>query len=243
MNSDLLMVIGLALFPALGNFGGGLLAEWLRPSKTLLNYALHMASGLIIAVVAVEVIPEALAAAPAWLLGLAFLAGGGAYLLIERWVKRWASEESGVGSNAWMVYAAVATDLMGDGLLIGVGAIVSSQMALLLALGQVLADIPEGFAAVANFRNKGMPRSQRLLLSASFALPVVGAAVFAYFTLRGQSESFQVAGLAFVAGIFLLAAIEDMLSEAHESSGDTQWSAIHFLAGFVLFLVVSGSFE
>lgn len=241
MNGDLLMVIGLAFLPALGNFGGGLLAEWLCPSKALLNYALHMVSGITIAVVAVEVMPEVLTAAPAWLLGLAFLAGGSAYLLIEGWVKRRASEQSGVGSNAWMVYAAVATDLMGDGLLIGVGAIVSSRMALLLALGQVLADIPEGFATAANFRDKGMPRAQRLLLSASFTLSVVGAAVLAYFTLRGQSESLQVAGLAFVAGIYLLAAIEDMLSEAHKSSGDTRWSAVYFLAGFVLFLVVSES--
>jgi ZIP family zinc transporter len=47
MNGDFLMVIGLALLPALGNFGGVLVAEWLRPSKALLNYALHMASGII----------------------------------------------------------------------------------------------------------------------------------------------------------------------------------------------------
>lgn len=39
-----------------------------------------------------------------------------------------------------MVYVAVAADLVGDGLLIA-GSAVSGQLGLLLALGQVLADI------------------------------------------------------------------------------------------------------
>lgn len=139
-----------------------------------------------------------------------------------------------------MVYVAVATDLVGDGLLIGAGSAVSAHVALILALGQVLADIPEGFAVIANFRDKGLGRSKRLLLSASFVLPVVGAAVLAYFTLRGQSVAVKMAALVFVAGLYTLAAVEDMLREAHESAEDSRWSALSFLAGFALFLVVSG---
>ena len=33
-------VLGLALLPAAGNFGGGLLAEWLRPSQRWINRSL-----------------------------------------------------------------------------------------------------------------------------------------------------------------------------------------------------------
>ena len=73
----------------LGNSCGGLLAEWLRPSENTLNRALQGAIGIIIAVVAVEVMPEALRGAPAWLLDLAFLAGGGTYLLLEAGIERW----------------------------------------------------------------------------------------------------------------------------------------------------------
>lgn len=39
-----------------------------------------------------------------------------------------------------------------------------------------------------------------------------------------------------------LAAVEDMLREAHESAENSRWSAISFLAGFALFLVVPGEF-
>ena len=241
MKSGILMVLGLAFLPALGNFAGGLLAEWRQPSQKNLNRALHAATGIIIAVVAVEVMPEALGSASSWFLALAFVAGGGTYLLVQSGIERWQeSKQSGAGAGAWLVYVAVATDLVGDGLLIGAGSAVSTQTALMLALGQVLADIPEGFAVIANFRDKGVSRAKRLLLSLSFTAPVLGAAALAYFALRGRSEALKMAALVFVAGLYTLAAIEEMLREAHESADDSRWSAISFLAGFALFLVVSG---
>lgn len=240
MSSEIWKVLGLALLPALGNFGGGVLAEWLKPSRKTLNRALHAAAGIILAVIAVEVMPEALQKASAWLLALAFACGGGAYLLLEAAVDRWQQSKSeGAGSGAWMVYAAVAMDLLGDGLLIGAGSAVSSSLALTLALGQVLADIPEGFSVIANFRDKGVKRTKRLLLSASFVLPVVGSAAFAYLVLRDQAEAVKMAALVFVAGLYTLAAMEDMLREAHQSDEDSRWSAICIIVGFALFLVVS----
>ena len=234
------LVLALALLPAAGNFAGGLLSEWLRPSPRMLNRALHAAAGIILAVVAVEVMPEALNKSPTWMLALAFVGGGCAYLLVEAAVERWQRSRKGAGTGAWMVYVAVAADLLGDGLLIGTGSAISTQLALALALGQVLADVPEGFSVIANFREKGVGRTKRILISASFALPVVGAALLSFFLLRGQSESLKMTALVFVAGLYTLAAIEDMLREAHESAEDSRWSALSLLGGFALFLLVSG---
>lgn len=237
------LVMGLACLPALGNFAGGLLAEWLRPSPRTLNRALHAAAGIILSVVAVEVMPEALPVAPAWLLALAFLGGGLAYLLVEMGVDRWQrKKEESAGTGAWMVYVAVAADLVGDGLLIGAGSSISGALAVPLALGQVLADVPEGFSVIANFRDRGLSRAHRMILSASFALPVLGAAALAYLVLRGQDPVVKSAALVFVSGLYALAALEDMMGEAHERSEDTRWSAISFLAGFALFMVVSAGF-
>jgi ZIP family zinc transporter len=241
MNNGLVQVIGLALLPALGNLSGGVLAEWLRSSRHTLNLALHAATGIIFAVVAVKVMLAAPQETPAWLLALAFLAGGGAYLLVEAGIERWQQDKSmAAGAGAWMVYVAIAADVVGDGLLIGAATAVTSQLGPALALGQILADIPEGFAVVANFRDKGLGRARRLLISASFVVPVIGAAVLAYLALRGQGETIKMAALVFVAGLYTLAAVEDMMAEAHESAEDSRWSAISFLVGFALFLVVSG---
>ncbi|MCG6941658.1 MAG: peptidoglycan-binding protein [Thiohalocapsa sp.] len=240
MSNEFLQILGLALLPALGNFAGGLLAEGLRPSGAFLNRALHAATGVILAIISVEVMPEALGTAPAWLLALAFFGGGCAYLLLETAVDRWQqSKQTGAGTGAWMVYAAVTTDLLGDGLLIGAGAAVSTHLALFLALGQVLADVPEGFAVIANFRAKGVSRARRLLLAASFVVPVMATAALAYVALRGQQDAVQMTALVFVAGLFILAAVEDMLSEAHETAEDSRWSALSLIAGFALFLAVS----
>ncbi|MAT15817.1 MAG: peptidoglycan-binding protein [Planctomyces sp.] len=241
MDFEILQVIGLALMPAAGNFGGGLLAEWLRPSQQTLNRALHAAAGIILAVISVEVMPQALQGAAAWILAVTFMLGGGAYVLVDSGIQRWQKSQSeGAGKGAWMVYVAVATDLIGDGLLIGTGSAVSSQMALVLAIGQVLADVPEGFAVLANFRDKGMRRTRRILISASFAVPVIASALMAFFALRGQGETVKMATLVFVAGLYTLAAVEDMLREAHESAEDSRWSAVSFLFGFALFLLISG---
>ena len=208
MTSGTLGVLGLAFLPTLGNFGGGVLAEWLHPSQKILNRALHAATGIIISVIAVEVMPEALEKASAWLLALGYVAGGGAYLLLEAGIDRWQqSKPEGAGAGAWMVYAAVATDLLRDGLLIGAGLAFSSQLGLVLALGQVFADIPEGFAVIVNFRDKGVKRVKRLLISASFALPVLGAAAVGFLALRGQSEAVKMAALVAVAGLYTLAVV------------------------------------
>jgi ZIP family zinc transporter len=240
MSSGVLTVVGLAILSTLGNLGGGLLAELRQPSPQTLNRALHAPTGVVIAVVAVQVMPAALRGASVWLLAAAFLVGGGA-MLVEAGIERWQqSKRAGAGAGTWMVYVAVATDLVGDGILIGAGSAVSSQIAFLLALGQVLANIPGGFAVIANFRDKGMGRANRLILTASFVAPAVGAAVLAYVALRGQGEAVKMAALIFVTGLYMLAAVENMLREAHDSAEDSRWSAISFLAGFALFLVVSG---
>lgn len=236
-------VLGLAFLPALGNFGGGLLAEFFRTNKALVSKALHAAAGIVIAVVATELMPEALEKIPAWRVAAAFGLGGVLYVLISIGVNKLqgSAEKKGSSSSSgmWMIYIAVSIDLASDGLMIGTGSAVSSSLALVLALGQVLADIPEGYATIANMKEKNVPRSRRMLLSASFAVPVVGMAAIAYFLLRDVSEAWQMSALAFVAGLLSLAAVEDMLSEAHESAEDTNWSMFLFTAGFVLFVLVS----
>ena len=243
MLQDLGLVIGLALLPAAGNFGGGLLAEFIRPSERTLNKALHAAAGIIIAVVAVEVMPEALPVLSPWALALCFLAGGVAYVAVDAAVERWQEKKGNASAGPWMVYVAVAADLVGDGLLIGSSSAVATRLAVLLALGQILADIPEGFATTATFRASGTPRSRRLWISASFVIPIVAAATLSFFLLRNAPEAVQIGTLVFVAGLYTLAAVEEILEQAHETRKDTRYSAISFVAGFALFALVSQMFS
>ncbi len=65
-----------------------------------------------------------------------------------------ARKQDSAGAGAWMVYVALATDLIGDGLLIGSGAAVSGQLAVVVAIGQVLADVPAGSRSSPTFATR-----------------------------------------------------------------------------------------
>ncbi len=138
-----------------------------------LNIALHAAAGIVLAVVAVEVMPRALDSLSGWTVGIAFLSGGALYMGLEALVSRLQSRDAGdAETRTWMVSFAVATDLFADGLLIGAGSAISLGLGLLLALAQVLADVPEGYAVIANLRDKGIPHRRPIHFSVSFAVPV-----------------------------------------------------------------------
>jgi ZIP family zinc transporter len=238
---DYLQVLLLALLPAAGNFFGGIVAEIVPTSRRTLSRALHVAAGIVMAVVAVELMPEALEGAAPWLVVLGFCLGGACFIGLDAALERFGGGEEKAGP--WLVYAAVFIDLFSDGLMIGVGSVVSFGLALVLAVGQVTADVPEGFAAIANFRDKGVARSKRILLSASFVTATLLGATVGYFLLRDQSRAIQLTALAFTAGLLILAAVEEMLGEAHDAADDSRLTAAFFIGGFALFTLVASYFE
>ena len=69
---ELSTLLVLALLPGLGVAAGGLLAELAPRSKAWLNWSLHAAAGIVIAIAAIEVFPEALDAVSRWTVGIAF---------------------------------------------------------------------------------------------------------------------------------------------------------------------------
>ena len=102
--NNLWLVVGLALLPGLGNFAGGMVAEFVRTTPRLLNLALHAASGIVIGVVAIELMPEALDNLAGWWIAASFAVGGAAYVGAEILIERVTSKDSrGGGSTMWMI--------------------------------------------------------------------------------------------------------------------------------------------
>ena len=233
---ELLTVLMLALLPALGNVIGGVVAELTPKSDRWLSGALHAAAGVVVAVIAVEIFPEALDVLPAWLIGAAFTAGGLLYLTFDWVVGHLAASGQ---DRMWMIYVAIAADLFGDGLLVGSGTSISAGLGVVLAVGQSLADGPEGFAAISTFRANGLPRRQRLLLSVSFALPVLLGALVSFLLLRDRPETWQYTAVVGAGGLLTVAALEEMLLEAHEAAADVRSSTLALILGFAAFVFVS----
>lgn len=237
---ELANVLLFALLPVLGNFIGAISIEFHVASSRMVSHALHAAVGLVLAIVTIELLPRGLAAMENWQVGLAFGLGGFGYIMLMKAVTFVQSgTRSDAGSSTWMVYIAVGVDLLADGLIIGAGSAVSPGLGLLLALGQLLADFPEGYAAFANLQARKVSRKTRFALSAALVLPATIAALVSFLLLRDMAEWVQTSALVAVAGLLTIAAIEDMMGEAHESAEDRTGSILAFIGGFVLFSLVT----
>lgn len=242
--NDYLNILLLALMPAAGNFVGGVGAELFKVSPKMLSFALHLAAGIVLAVVGVELMPSALAAAKPWIVIAAFVLGGIFFTVIDK-VIDYVQNRFGKGkgnTSAWSIYFAVSIDLFSDGIMIGSGSAIAASLGLLLALGQVPADVPEGFATIATFKKLGVSRGTRILLAASFTIPIVLGATISYFAVRDSDELVKLSLLAFTAGILFIASIEEMISEAHREY-DKPMAGIFLVLGFALFAFLTAYLE
>ena len=234
---DYLLALAFAALPAAGNFAGGLVAETFEISDRVLSLALHAALGILVAVIGLELMPEALAVEEPWVPVVAFVVGGGFFMAADRVIHTIEARFGDGEAAPWLVFFAVSVDLFSDGLMIGAGAVVGTTLALLLALGQVSADFPEGFATVAGFKRRGVPRSRRLLILAAFVVPVFVGTTIGFWAVRDAPEVVQLSLLAFTAGILLAVAIEEIGPQAHKKEPRT--SALALVGGFALFALIS----
>ena len=237
--TQLLSVLLIALLPASGSIAGSLLAELWRTPKWLVGAALHMATGVAIGLVSIEFMPRTLATTPMWLIAMMFSAGAAISVMLG-WTVLWFREDQArTGAGKWKVFATTGADLFSDGLMTGATFAVSSDLGLLLAFSQVVANIPGGFATAANFRQRGLERKWRLLAAASYAAPPLVGAIGGFMLLRGADEAAQGAALALVAGVLLVTTVEELVPQA-DRPGTLRWiSTTAFVLGFVFIALLS----
>lgn len=239
---DISTALLLALIPAAANFIGGLLAEALPISQRTLALALHAAAGVVLGVVAVELLPEALHQEPEWLIILAFVGGGLFFIAMDKAIDLVRATIGGVSAAPFAIYAAVAIDLFSDGLMIGAGSTVALGLAVLLAIGQAVADVPEGFATVATFRREGLSPRMRVGLAASFVVPILLGTLIGHSLLREASDFARYAVLAFTAGILMTAVVEEIVPQAHvdnDCGTDARTPTLALIGGFALFALLA----
>lgn len=234
------LVVALAALPAAANFVGGLVSEVVDVSQNALSVALHLAAGIVFAVVGIELMPEALTGSPAWISITAFAAGGAGFIVLEHGLGHIKARlgAKGARTGPLAIFSGVSLDLFSDGVMIGTGTVLNPTLGLLLALGQVPADLPGGFAAVATLRRAGIGRAQRLALAASFVIPTLLGAALGYLALRDAPQLITVSILAFTGGVLISVVVEEMLSEAHEGQ-TSRWDPLYLTAGFALFALIS----
>lgn len=238
---EYLIALVLATMPAIGSFIGGLFAESIPLSNRNSSLALHAAAGIALAVVGVELMPQILQADPPWLIILAFVAGGVFFIFMRQSIK---GVQNFIGSSnnqaaPWLIFLGVGVDLFSDGLMVGTGSTIAFGLGLLLALGQVMANIPGGLVTLASFREQKVSRRKRRLISMFFIVPSFFGATLGYWAVRGQPQILKFGLLAFTAGILTTVVVENMVPEAAEKEKETYLETLIFVGGFALFALLS----
>lgn len=241
---EYLKVLALVAMPAVGNLAGGLFAVFSDVSERTLSFALHSAAGVALAVISVELLPRVLQAEREWMVVIAFVAGGGFFMLIDYLVDLMESlkQSPEVSAASLAIFFGVAVDLFSDGTMVGAGSTISLGLGLLLALGQVPANMPAGFATIAAFERKGMSQKMRMLLTVLLSVIVFAGATLGYWVVRGQAEIVKLIILGFTSGILITVVVEEMIPAAHKG-GDARLATALFVVSFALFTLLSVYFD
>jgi zinc and cadmium transporter len=211
----------------LAGLAGGMVPERLVRSRQSL--LLGFAGGVLVAVVFVDLIPEALAAGNAQVVTGMVLASFAAMAVLE-WLNGRRAGGAGSRARAPMLLTSDAVHNVGDGAAIAAAFVASPRLGLATALAVIVHEVPEEIGAYALLRASGMARGPALR---RMALVQLTAGVGAALTLVGSTLWGRLSGvvLALAGGTFLYIGATDLLPEAlHASERSAQAQA---LLGFV----------
>jgi ZIP family zinc transporter len=222
------------LIPAVVSVLGGLLAVIWNPSHHARSLIQHFAAGVVLAALAVEVLPElGREHAPGWILIGSFAFGGLVMYAMKLWsIRMEAATEKLSKSEQWNYGLIVATfmDIAVDGSIIGAGFAAGANTGLVLALGLSVELLFLGLSLVSE-----TVKGWRVIIMTSLLATVVLSFTFlGYFLLKGASVASISAMLAFGVAALLYLVTDELLVEAHEVE-EKPSSTLWLFAGFLVF--------
>ncbi|MGL4186475.1 MAG: ZIP family metal transporter [Thiotrichaceae bacterium] len=230
-NPNLLMM----LIPAGVSVLGGLLAMWWQPNRYQRSLIQHFTAGVVLAVLAVEVLPEiGREKVDPSVLITAFALGSFFMYALRVWTE---NLEAKAHTNPTMadsgLIMATFIDVAIDGLIIGAGFAASGETGFILALGLSFEMLFLGLALTSD-HIKGW---RIVWLTLGLGLTILLFAVLGY-SLLGDASSTEIsAALAFSAAALLYLVTDELLIEAHEVE-ETPESSLVLFAGFLAFWAI-----
>lgn len=229
LNNLLLMAI-----PALVAVCGGVLASVWNPNRHTRSLIQHFAAGVVLAALAVELLPgierehaPGLVLAGSFALGSLFMYG------LKLWTMRLehrasaAEVEQGLGTGLLL---ATFIDVATDGFIIGAGFAAGGETGMILALGLSVELLFLGLALA----SKATAGWRIIAISGALGATVLTFSLIGNFVLSGASHAVIGAALAFSAAALLYLVTEELLMEAHEVE-EKPISTLVLFSGFLTF--------
>lgn len=217
---------------------GGVLTTFWHPSKTLISLVQHLAVGIILAALTLEVFPEMRSApiAPILLVGsftLGTLFMYGIKLLSDHLETRHDPDRTGQAINYGFIIT-VFIDAALDGITIGAGFAASEKVGFALALGLSVEMLFLGMSLLSD-----TIKGKRVLqISFGLSLTILASALLGFYLLSNAPHSVVAMALAFSAAALLYLVTEELLIEAHRYE-EKPYSMLVLFAGFILFWLIS----
>jgi ZIP family zinc transporter len=220
--------------PALVALGGGVLASLWTPSHQTRSLIQHFAAGVVLAALAVELLPDierehapGLVLAGCFALGSLFMYG------LKLWTIRLEHQESLTGTATGLstgLLLATFIDVATDGFIIGAGFAAGGETGTILALGLSVELLFLGLA-LASAATAGW---RIIAISGALGGTVLTASVIGNLLLVNASHAVIGGALAFSAAALLYLVTEELLMEAHEVE-EKPFSTLILFSGFLTF--------
>jgi zinc transporter, ZIP family len=224
MNESISVSMNYAALPIVALVVSGLFALNRQVSKPRLSMFQHFAAGVVIASVALELLPVLLKAGSVPGMTLGYIAGVAVMLIIERLAARTGAK------------VPIAIDLFIDGLLLMIGFSTGEKGGFLLLLGLTLETTALGIVLAPSLAAGGKTRTQVIVPLMGFGLSILAGAGCGLFLPRETGFWFA-AILGFGVAALLYLVVEELIAEAHETK-DTAFTTALFFAGFLIPLLL-----
>ena len=206
----MIIAILYAIVAGLSDLFGGWVAYKTKIARISPRYIIGFASGILITLAFIDVLPEIDIATH----GYYVLAGFLVFYLIEKLVMIHAcgEDECKVHKIGAITVFGMALDNVIDGVGIAVGYAVNPVLGLLITIGVVVHEIPQGIASLIIMKNAKYSTKKTFgVIALAGALYPIGAFLSTFIP-----ENLYLIILAFVAGDFIYIGASDLLPEAHK---------------------------
>ena len=196
----------------------------------------HLAAGVVVAAVAVELIPELLHRHSPIPTALGFCLAVVVLVVLKQTESGGSSKEAAITIPKSYI-AATGIDLLLDGVVIAIGFAAGRKQGKLLTVALTLELASLGLALIGELQSRQLSRWRAFIITAGVSCflligSALGAVILNYF-----SATFLTAALGFGVAALLFLATEELLPEAHKQE-DTSTATVIFFVGFLAILLL-----
>jgi len=198
---------------------GSLIGLVKKPGRVTLYGSLSFAASMMIAISFIQLIPEGLKYAPLFLITISFFAGVAIMLIVDpllphinpELVKK---EKPSVKRSVTMLVIGIGLHNIPEGLAIGVGFALASELGIAIALAIAIQDLPENIATIVPLYGMTKKKAKSFGILITTVLFEVFGFFLGYLVLKGTSLSWLGASLALAAGFMVYISVEELIPSA-----------------------------